>query len=120
VLGALIVLSPVFALGVALIALPLMLLAILGGGVARLAVRRGLGRPASMVAVASVLAVQLVSAQWLLSPGGSNHEVEPTLPAAGVTSLNAPNPSVIGPYAVQTLTYGSGVDKRPEYGQEAT
>ncbi len=30
-----------------------------------------------------------------------------------------PDPSTRGPYAVRTLTYGSGLDRRPEFGAEA-
>ncbi len=41
-------------------------------------------------------------------------------PAAGVGALDLPDPGQPGPYAVQTLTYGSGTDlRRPEYGAEA-
>jgi dienelactone hydrolase len=41
--------------------------------------------------------------------------------AANVTPLALPDPSLPGPHPVQTLTYGSGEDRRrPEYGAEVT
>jgi dienelactone hydrolase len=41
--------------------------------------------------------------------------------AADVTPLTLPDPSLPGPYAVQTLTYGSGEDRRrTEFGTEVT
>lgn len=55
--------------------------------------------------------------QWLRSPG-ADPNLETQLAAAGpaVPPLALPDPSLRGPYRVQTLTYGSGSDRRrPEY-----
>ncbi len=41
------------------------------------------------------------------------------LSAQYVAPLDLPDPSLPGEYPVQTLTYGSGSDRRPEYGAQA-
>ena len=54
---------------------------------------------------------------WLADPG-TPHAAEP--PAWGdVAPLDLENPSLPGPHAVQTLTYGSGHDRRPAFGADA-
>lgn len=87
--------------------------------------RRGWGRAAGAQRVITVLGLVLglgglvAGARWLL---GSGPAVEPPLNAAAMSSarvaqLSIPDPSRPGPYAVDTLIYGAGVDRqRPEYG----
>jgi dienelactone hydrolase len=62
----------------------------------------------------------LGSAWWLLQPGAPAPDIADAAAAGGeVAPLSLPDPTEPGPYAVQTLTYGSGADRhRPEYGAE--
>ena len=61
-------------------------------------------------------------AGWLWLYDGAPASPPPNaaaLSAAPITPLELPDPSRPGPYAVQTLTYGSGQDqRRPEYGAQ--
>lgn len=41
------------------------------------------------------------------------------LSAQNIAPLDLPDPSLPGKYTVQTLTYGSGSDRRPEFGRQA-
>ena len=55
---------------------------------------------------------------WLLAHEGSMSQLVVWKPPAQFSpeKLQAPDPSARGPYAVKTLTYGSGADiRRPEY-----
>ncbi|HSJ59102.1 MAG TPA: MFS transporter [Anaerolineae bacterium] len=68
------------------------------------------------------LAGLLVAGFWLLADGRPIDPVPDAArqAAADVTPLSLPDPSLPGPYAVRTLTYGSGTDlHRPEYGAQA-
>lgn len=63
-------------------------------------------------------------AGWLWLDDGAPAAPPPSaaaLSAASVTPLALPDPSQPGPYAVQTLIYGSGRDqRRPEFGAQVT
>jgi dienelactone hydrolase len=56
-----------------------------------------------------VFLAQRGTEEGLLKVAEAVHEEVPT--------LEAPDPGLPGPYPVQTLTYGSGEDPRPEYGE---
>ena len=57
---------------------------------------------------------------WRGGEGTTDGLVEVTPPQhALATPLAAPDPGESGPYAVLTLTYGSGEDRRPEFGDDA-
>ncbi len=73
--------------------------------------------------------VMLVISLVALASGGAfllddGYPVPPPVNAAAsfgqnVTPLPLPDPSLTGKYAVRVLTYGSGSDRRPEYGAQA-
>ncbi len=120
-IGALVVLA-IMLLGSAtltgqlLVALALLLgAALLGGGVAALADRRSGDRLPWPAAVAALLGLGLLAGLLALYlwPGPP---VEPALRfSASGAALPADNPAQPGPYAVATLVYGSGDDRRPLY-----
>jgi dienelactone hydrolase len=67
------------------------------------------------------LATLIIGGAFLLDDG---FLVQPPVNAAAlsaqnVISLDLPDPSQPGRYPIQTLTYGSGSDRRPEYGAQA-
>jgi len=78
-------------------------------------------RPAlrwSLVSLA--LAINAVPAGWLLWPGYDSYLVRPDAQAlAALPAFEFGDPALPGSYAVKTLTYGSGQDRRPEYGRDA-
>lgn len=103
----------------------LMVSAGLGAGMAALAGWPRLARPQRGMALAVAalgLFGLLAGAAFLLADG---YPVSPpanaaALSAANVTPLDLPDPSQPGPYAVRTLTYGSGTDaRRPAYAADA-
>ena len=60
---------------------------------------------------------------WIVQPGTTEKLI--TIPQQQtqfitIDSLDAPNPSLTGEYNVEFLTYGSGTDRRPEFGQKVT
>lgn len=56
---------------------------------------------------------------WVFQPGTDSHVARMATGAAAPT-LSLPDPGIQGPYAVHTLTYGSGVDlHRKEYATQA-
>jgi predicted dienelactone hydrolase len=60
----------------------------------------------------------LAFAVWVINPGYDNYLAAP-VPAVS-PAPNVENPGLPGPYAVQTLSYGSGSSgRRPEFGKEA-
>jgi dienelactone hydrolase len=67
------------------------------------------------------LAGLIAGGTWMLDPGAPLPDVPNAALAAGaeVEPLDLPDPARPGPYGVRTLTYGSGEDRRPEYGGEA-
>ncbi len=81
------------------------------------------GRTRRLIALAgSIVAVGI--AVWALAiavwPGSTDHLVRPdaAYDGAGIaTTLE--DPGATGPYAVSTFSYGSGTDRRPEYGEGA-
>ena len=80
-------------------------------------------RHRAVLVAGAVLGAALLAAglAWYLWPGLA---VDPAPVAlAGQPAIEAPpaeDPSAPGPYAVATLTYGSGTDRhRPEYGEDA-
>ncbi|MCL4262906.1 MAG: hypothetical protein KJ069_06810 [Anaerolineae bacterium] len=76
-------------------------------------------RPTKIVLLGIPTLLTLVFAIWVINPGFDGYVA--ALPDTAVTpTLTLENPSQPGPYTVQTLTYGSGVDgRRPEFSAEA-
>ncbi|MDX1687172.1 MAG: hypothetical protein R3248_04240 [Candidatus Promineifilaceae bacterium] len=107
------------ALGVLLLA-P----ALAGGGLATLAGRDGLSPAKRILAGGGLLlgaGALLAGALWLLRPGPGAAAIPNAAAQAGapVQTVNLPDPSQPGSFAVETLTYGSGRDRhRPEYGSD--
>ncbi|HYF95440.1 MAG TPA: hypothetical protein VD969_24785 [Symbiobacteriaceae bacterium] len=99
---------------VALVAVPVFLglcIGLLAGGRGRRPVA------ALLLAVAVVLNVALGGFLWYrpsYAAGAPGWAVP-----AGVTPIGAADPGLPGPYKVQQLTYGSGTDRRPEFGKFA-
>ncbi len=57
---------------------------------------------------------------WYLWPGTADYLARPDRATlAGLPEFTFDNPGLPGPYAVQTLTYGSGQARRPEFGKAA-
>lgn len=100
---------------------------IVGGGAAIVAARvRAGGHPRLSVwrplcCAAAGVAALTFAAYWLARAGDPN---PPVINAAAVTQENVapidlPDPGAPGPYPVKQLSYGSGRDRRPEYGKGA-
>lgn len=82
---------------------------------ARLEGRSPRGR-AALIATAVVLNAAFLA--WVFLPGTDGYVAHADATPAAVLSL--PNPGLPGPYAVQTLSYGSGAVKgRPEFSGQA-
>lgn len=79
----------------------------------------GRSRPAQIALLTIPILLILAFTVWVIQPGFDGYVA--MLPDTAVTpTLALENPGQPGPYAVQTLTYGSGVDgRRPEFGAEA-
>lgn len=79
----------------------------------------GRSRPAQITLLAIPTLLILAFAAWVINPGYDDYIT--TLPQTAVSpTLPLENPGQPGPYAVQTLTYGSGDSlRRPEFGAEA-
>ncbi|NWG17118.1 MAG: MFS transporter [Chloroflexi bacterium] len=99
---------------------------LIGGGVAVLVSRRfgaltRVKKAIMLVGLAVGAGLLVLGGVWVLGDGTT--DVSPPNAAAvpaGVPLLDLPDPSLVGPYAVLTLTYGSGSDiQRPEYGAAA-
>ncbi|MCU0477439.1 MAG: hypothetical protein MUE92_01640 [Chloroflexi bacterium] len=88
--------------------------------------RRGrLRLAAAGLASVAALAIALATLASAIDPGSVAHlaSADPAFDGTGpvVTPGGLADPGVPGPYAVTTLTYGSGSDaRRPEFGAEAT
>lgn len=69
---------------------------------------------AALVALLAGLGINLLFFRWLAGPG-------PDVPAPATAREAGPVPGLLaaGPYQVAELTYGSGDDRRPEFGREA-
>lgn len=80
-------------------------------------VNRPSARAVLMIAAALPLAGVL---GWLLWPGTDDHVVTAAPVDPTIAALAIENPGLPGPFVVNSLTYGSGADKRrPEFGTEA-
>jgi len=109
------------------VALGVLLLAptLAGGGLATLVGGNRLSRGQRLLAGGALLlgaGALSAGAIWLFTPGGGAAAVPnaAALAGNGVETVNLPDPSQPGGFAVETLTYGSGRDRhRPEYGSEA-
>lgn len=79
----------------------------------------GRSRPAQIALITIPILLILTFAVWVIQPGFDGYVA--ALPDTAVTpTLTLENPGQPGPYTVQTLTYGSGVDgRRPEFSAEA-
>ena len=98
-------------------------LAGLTGMMVALARMNGRSRPAQFALIGGPVLLILVFAVWVFNPGFSDYVA--ALPATPPSlALPLADPGQPGPYAVQTLSYGSGRDgsgrDRPEYGPAAT
>ncbi|MFO7681767.1 MAG: hypothetical protein R6X34_17120 [Chloroflexota bacterium] len=84
-----------------------------------LARMNGRSRPTQIALIAVPILLILAFAAWVINPGYDDYLA--TLPETAVTpTLALENPGQPGPYAVQTLTYGSGENgRRPEFGAAA-
>lgn len=73
---------------------------------------------AGLIVGSGVLIAAIV---WYLWPGPGVPVATPSAVAANtrIPSLEVADPSLPGRYEVQTLTYGSGSDRRPEFGEAA-
>jgi dienelactone hydrolase len=90
--------------------------ALLGAAVG-FAVLQGVKRPVTATLLALALAANVGLAGVLFYRPGFRAEAPGWAVPAGVPELAAANPSLPGTYTVQTLTYGSGTDRRrAEYG----
>lgn len=88
----------------------------------RFAGERSPGYLAGGTALTLAAAVNVAGIWWLASPGpGSVEEVAPApVTERAPTQLDVGSPAEEGPYAVRTLTYGSGENpRRPEFGEDA-
>jgi hypothetical protein len=66
-------------------------------------------------------AILIAAVAWYVWPGPGVPVATPSAVAANtrIVPLEVADPSLPGSYEVQTLTYGSGADRRPEFGIEA-
>ena len=103
-----------------------LLCAALGGAMALVA-RRGSGmtralRASSWGLFVVIAAGWIALAAWVWSPGVDPYvALQPPWPAPAIASLQAPDPSRVGPHVVRSLTYGSGTDlHRGKFGRDAS
>lgn len=86
-----------------------------------LARREGRSRPAQMALVGPPILLTLAFVVWVANPGFDHYVA--VLPETAVTTTNPltiADPGQPGPYAVQSLSYGSGQNRhRPEFGDKA-
>ncbi|MFN2115527.1 MAG: MFS transporter [Anaerolineae bacterium] len=103
------------ALGATAVALVALLGALVGAAtLGEAGARPAARRAAFLTAVAAAAAVA-----WVAWPGSVARKNPPPAIARAVAPLDAPNPSLPGPYDVKHLTYGSGTDRmRAEYGSD--
>lgn len=82
---------------------------------------RVVSRPAWRWAAAGLgVALPLAAVVWLLAPGVDGYVARPAPVAPAVAELALANPGLPGPFAVQSLSYGSGDNRhRSEYGPDA-
>ncbi len=73
-----------------------------------------------LIAIAVPLAINILLISWLFNRGSDAHLVSVQEKPQVLKSLQVANPGLPGSFKVQTLTYGSGVNKRrSEFGSEA-
>lgn len=85
--------------------------------VARMPVR---GQQARLALLGTAVLLNGLAWGWLLYRGTDNYLARAEMtPVTAVTSLKLDNPGLPGPYTVNSLTYGSGSDRRDEYGTDA-
>jgi dienelactone hydrolase len=92
--------------------------AAVGAGIAALrSGATGTGRAPAVAGLVVGGATLIAGAAWLAGVGGGS--APRSMPAAAARpTLELPDPSRAGPYAVGRLTYGSGADaRRPEFGE---
>lgn len=89
------------------------------GGLAGFALYRGIKKPLSLVAVITVLFLNIFLFYFLFIDGKDNTApVTSTYINQKINNTNIENPSKMGAYKVNHLFYGSGTDKRrQEYGK---
>jgi len=92
-----------------------LLTALLGVGVSR--IRRGRRRSGWSFCLTGGLPLLALAGAFLLD--GWDVEEPPTPPPMKAVPLVLPDPAAIGGYRVLTRSYGSGTDRRPEYGSDA-
>ncbi len=84
-----------------------------------LARMNGRSRPAQLALVGPPILLTLAFVVWVVNPGFDHYVA--ALPETAVTpTLTIDDPGQPGPYAVQSLSYGSGQNRhRPEFGSNA-
>ena len=100
---------------------PFLLAGVVSGAAIGAAWKRGLKRFSSVLLLIIPVGIYGFMGVTLLREGEDPFaDLQKPESAAGVPTVSAPNPSLPGPYAVKTLTYGSGTDShRPEFGTGA-
>ncbi len=97
--------------------IPFAIVACVLGSVATVATLKPWVRITTAALAVVVLAAPIA---WYLWPGTSGYLARPDYEAlAGFPEFTFENPAQPGPYAVQTITYGSGQARRPEFGKAA-
>jgi dienelactone hydrolase len=78
-------------------------------------------RPATRYALVALGALPVVAvAAWLIWPGVDDYVVKAAPANGAISTLAIANPGLPGPFAVNTLSYGSGADRRrAEYAEDA-
>jgi len=93
---------------------------ILAGALLGVAFTRGVHPALRWSLVSLALVINAAPAGWLLWPGYDDYLVRPDVQAlAELPAFEFGNPALPGSYAIKTLTYGCGQDRRPEYGRDA-
>ncbi len=91
------------------------------GGGALLFAARLLQRPAARYGLAALGALPLVAViAWLVWPGADDHVARAAPAASSIAAPALSNPGTPGPFAVNSLSYGSGTHpRRAEYARDA-
>ena len=87
---------------------------------AGVALAGGVGRKTKVVLLAVATLVVALPVAWYAWPGESGYLARPDTGAINALPVFAfENPGQTGPFAVGSLTYGSGAGRRAEYGRDA-
>ena len=87
---------------------------------AGVALAGGVGRKTKVVLLAVAALVVALPVAWYAWPGESGYLARPDTGAINALPVFAfENPGQTGPFAVGSLTYGSGAGRRAEYGRDA-